>query len=43
LVEENLKAPKLINAVHNEDWRALIVVYLKGYLKSENKEDEKRM
>jgi hypothetical protein len=30
LVEENLKAPKLINAVHSEDWRAPIVVYLKG-------------
>jgi hypothetical protein len=42
-VEENLKAPKLINAVHNEDWRAPIVAYLKGYLVPENKEDKKRM
>jgi hypothetical protein len=43
LAEENLKAPKLINAVHNEDWRAPIVAYLKCYLEPENKEDEKTM
>jgi hypothetical protein len=29
--------------VHNKDWRAPIVAYLKGYLEPENKEDEKGM
>jgi hypothetical protein len=43
LAKENLKAPKLINRVHSEDWRAPIVAYLKGYLELENKEDKKRM
>jgi hypothetical protein len=43
LVEENLKVPKLINTVHSEDWRAPIIAHFKGYLKPENKEDEKRM
>jgi len=42
-VEMNVKAPKLINAIHNEDWRAPIVAYLKGYHKPETKEEEKGM
>ena len=43
LVEVNFKAPKLINAIHSEDWRAPIVAYLKGYLEPETKEEEKSM
>jgi len=39
----NIKAPKLINAIHSEDWRAPIVTYLKGYHEPETKEEEKRM
>ena len=42
-VEMNVKAPKLINAVHNEDWRAPIVAYLKGYHEPKTKEEEKWM
>jgi hypothetical protein len=43
LVEVNIKAPKLINAIHSEDWRAPIMAYLKGYHEPETKEGEKRM
>jgi ribonuclease HI len=43
LIEVNFKAPKLINAIHSEDWRAPIVAYLKGYHEPETKEEEKRM
>ena len=39
----NIKAPKLINVVHNKDWRAPIVAYLRGYHKPETKEEEKRI
>jgi hypothetical protein len=39
----NVKASKLINIVHNKDWRAPIVAYLRGYHESENKEEEKRI
>ena len=39
----NIKAPKLINAVHNKDWRAPIVSYLRGYHKPKTKEEEKRI
>ena len=42
-VEMNVKTPKLINAIHNEDWRTPIVAYLKGYHEPETKEEEKRM
>ena len=42
-VEVNVKAPKLINTIHNEDWKAPIVAYLKGYHEPETKEEEKRM
>jgi ribonuclease HI len=42
-IEVNFKPPKLINAIHNEDWRAPIVAYLKGYHEPETKEEEKRM
>jgi hypothetical protein len=46
LVEVNIKAPKLINAIHSKDWRAPIMAYLKGYHEyhePETKEEEKRM
>jgi hypothetical protein len=36
-VEVNIKAPKVINAIHNEDWRAPIMAYLKGYHELEQK------
>jgi len=42
-VEVNAKAPKLINAIHSEDWRAPIVAYLKGYHEPKTKVEEKRM
>jgi hypothetical protein len=42
-VEVNVIAPKLINATRSEDWRALIVAYIKGYHEPETKEEEKRM
>jgi hypothetical protein len=42
-VEVTFKAPKLINAIHSEDWRAPIVAYLKGYHEPETKEEEKRI
>ena len=42
-VEVNIKAPKLINAIHSEEWRAPIMAYLKGYHEPETKEEEKRM
>jgi hypothetical protein len=42
-IEVNFKAPKLINATHSEDWRALVVAYLKGYYEPKTKEEEKRM
>ena len=42
-VEVNFKAPKLINAIHSEDWRAPIVAYLKGYHEPETKEEGKRI
>ena len=41
-VELNIKAPKLINAIHSEDWRAPVMAYLKGYHEPETKEEEKR-
>jgi len=42
-IELNIKAPKLINAIHSEDWRVPIIAYLKGYHELETKEEEKRM
>jgi hypothetical protein len=39
----NVKAPKLIDTVHSEDWRAPIVAYLRGYHEPETKEEEKRI
>ena len=42
-IELNIKAPKLINVIHSEDWRAPIMAYLKGYHEPETKEEEKRM
>jgi hypothetical protein len=42
-VEVNFKAPKLINAIQSEDWRAPIMAYLKGYHEPDTKEEEKRM
>ena len=42
-IELNIKAPKLINAIHSEDWRAPIMAYLKGYHEPETKEEEKMM
>ena len=42
-VEVNFQAPKLINAIHSEDWRAPIMAYLKGYHELETKEEEKKM
>jgi len=42
-IELNIKAPKLINAIHSEDWRAPIMAYLKRYHEPETKEEEKRM
>ena len=42
-VEVNVKAPKLINTIHSEDWRAPIMAYLKGYHEQKTKEEEKRM
>ena len=42
-IELNIKTPKLINAIHNEDYGAPIMAYLKGYHEPENKEEEKRM
>jgi hypothetical protein len=41
--ETPVKPVKLVNAIHNEDWRAPIVAYLKGYLKLESKEEENRV
>jgi ribonuclease HI len=43
LVEMNVKALKLINAIHSEDWRAPIITNLKGYHEPKTKEEEKRM
>jgi hypothetical protein len=43
LVEINVKALKLINTIHNEDWRAPIIAYLKGYHEPKTKEEEKRI
>ena len=42
-IELNIKASKLINSIHSEDWRAPIMAYLKGYHEPETKEEEKRM
>ena len=42
-IELNIKAPKLINAIHSKDWRAPIMAYLKGYHEPKTKEEEKRM
>ena len=42
-IELNIKAPKLVNAIHSEDWRVPIMAYLKGYHEPETKEEEKRM
>jgi hypothetical protein len=39
----NVKAPKLINTIHIEDWRAPIVAYLKGFHEPKIKKEEKRM
>ena len=38
----NVKAPKLINTIHNEDWRAPRCIP-QGYHEPETKEEEKRM
>jgi ribonuclease HI len=42
-IELNIKAPKLINAIHSKDWRAPIMAYLRGYHEPKTKEEEKRM
>lgn len=38
--EINIKAPKLINTIQSEDWRAPIVAYLRGYHEPKTKEEE---
>ena len=40
-IELNIKAPKLIIAIHSEDWRVPIMAYLKGYHEPKTKEKEK--
>ena len=40
-IELNIKTPKPINAIHNEEWRAPIMAYLKGYHEPKTKEEEK--
>jgi hypothetical protein len=42
-IEVYIKAPKVINTIHSENWRAPIMAYLKGYHELETKEEEKWM